>query len=119
LIAHDGTLRDLPSFVIDIFSKTLTSQRLDQLRQLDHQSLPMVAGNPRIVAPIADIGKRVCVGLNYIDHAMEAEMSTLAGVGMGQTPPIYLTPGDLVELGIEGLGTQRQRALAHFITKRD
>jgi hypothetical protein len=42
-----------------------------------------------------------------------------AGVGMAQKPPIYLIPGDVVELGIEGLGTQRQRAVAHALTKRD
>jgi 2-keto-4-pentenoate hydratase/2-oxohepta-3-ene-1,7-dioic acid hydratase in catechol pathway len=33
---------------------------------------------------------------------------TPAGVGLGQKPPLYLKPGDVVELGIEGLGTQRQ-----------
>jgi 2,4-didehydro-3-deoxy-L-rhamnonate hydrolase len=37
---------------------------------------------------------------------------TPAGVGLGQTPPTYLKPGDIIELGIEGLGTQRQRTIA-------
>ena len=37
---------------------------------------------------------------------------TPPGVGMGQKPPIYLRPGDVVELGIEGLGRQRQRVVA-------
>ncbi|WP_134494628.1 fumarylacetoacetate hydrolase family protein [Microvirga pakistanensis] len=36
---------------------------------------------------------------------------TPPGVGLGQKPPVYLTPGDVVELGIEGLGTQRQRCV--------
>jgi 2-keto-4-pentenoate hydratase/2-oxohepta-3-ene-1,7-dioic acid hydratase in catechol pathway len=37
---------------------------------------------------------------------------TPAGVGMGMSPPAYLKPGDVVELGIEGLGEQRQRVKA-------
>jgi 2,4-diketo-3-deoxy-L-fuconate hydrolase len=38
---------------------------------------------------------------------------TPAGVGLGFKPPIYLNPGDVVELGIEGLGTQKQTAQAY------
>ena len=37
---------------------------------------------------------------------------TPPGVGMGQNPPQYLKPGDRMELGIEGLGVQRQRVIA-------
>ena len=37
---------------------------------------------------------------------------TPPGVGMGMKPPRYLKPGDIVELGIEGLGTQRQECVA-------
>ncbi len=38
---------------------------------------------------------------------------TPAGVGLGQKPPLYLKDGDVVELGIDGLGAQRQRLRAH------
>jgi 2,4-diketo-3-deoxy-L-fuconate hydrolase len=37
---------------------------------------------------------------------------TPPGVGLGQKPPVYLKPGDVMELGIEGLGVQRQRVAA-------
>ena len=37
---------------------------------------------------------------------------TPAGVGLGQKPPLYLKPGDIIELGIDGLGSQRQLARA-------
>jgi 2,4-diketo-3-deoxy-L-fuconate hydrolase len=40
---------------------------------------------------------------------------TPAGVGLGQKPPVYLKPGDVIELGIEGLGRQRQRAVRQVI----
>lgn len=38
---------------------------------------------------------------------------TPAGVGLGFTPPVYLQPGDVVELGIDGLGTSRQNVIAY------
>lgn len=38
---------------------------------------------------------------------------TPSGVGLGQKPPVYLRPGDVIELGIDGLGTQRQHVRAH------
>jgi 2-keto-4-pentenoate hydratase/2-oxohepta-3-ene-1,7-dioic acid hydratase in catechol pathway len=38
---------------------------------------------------------------------------TPAGVGLGMKPPSYLKPGDLVELGIEGLGESRQKVISH------
>ena len=37
---------------------------------------------------------------------------TPAGVGMGQKPPLYLKPGDIMELGIEGLGEQFQKTIS-------
>jgi 2,4-diketo-3-deoxy-L-fuconate hydrolase len=269
VIAPDGTLRDLSAFVRDITGQSLTARGLDELRRIDHQGLPRVVDSPRIGAPVANVGKMICVGLNYIDHAMEAGMSvpelpvifmkatsaicgpdddivipagslrtdwevelgavigdvarsvplsralehvagyvlvndvserafqlehggqwvkgkscdtfgplgpwlvtrdevpdvlhlamwlevngfryqngntktmvfgvamlvshisrymtlmpgdiistgTPAGVGLGQKPPVYLKPGDVVELGIEGLGRQRQRAVAQVITE--
>jgi 2,4-didehydro-3-deoxy-L-rhamnonate hydrolase len=40
---------------------------------------------------------------------------TPSGVGLGQKPPIYLRPGDVIELGIDGLGRQRQQVRAHVV----
>jgi 2,4-diketo-3-deoxy-L-fuconate hydrolase len=36
---------------------------------------------------------------------------TPAGVGLGFNPPVYIRKGDIIELGIDGLGTQRQKAV--------
>jgi 2,4-didehydro-3-deoxy-L-rhamnonate hydrolase len=43
---------------------------------------------------------------------------TPAGVGLGQKPPIYLRAGDVIELGIEGLGQQHQHVRAHAADER-
>jgi 2-keto-4-pentenoate hydratase/2-oxohepta-3-ene-1,7-dioic acid hydratase in catechol pathway len=57
--------------VKDIDRELLTPQGLQKLRGVDPASLPLVEGNPRLGPCIADVGKLVCVGLNYTDHAKE------------------------------------------------
>lgn len=70
LLDADGTIRDLSAVIGDITGDVLET-RLAELAQIDPASLPTVSGSPRMGVPIADIGKLVCVGLNYSDHAAE------------------------------------------------
>lgn len=72
LIDDDGNLRDLSGHVSDIAGDVLG--RLDTLKDIDPTSLPLVAGTPRLGACVGDIGKFICIGLNYADHAAEAGM---------------------------------------------
>lgn len=74
LLAQDGTLRDLSTIVEDIAGLALTARGIKELRALDPQDLPVVAGAPRIGAPVGRVGKMICVGLNYADHAAESGM---------------------------------------------
>lgn len=74
LLAADGSLRDLSQHLLDISPRTLDPQVLDELRALDPATLPKVEGDVRIGAPVAAIGKLVCVGLNYADHAKESNL---------------------------------------------
>jgi len=74
IVAADGSVRDLSAHVLDISPRTLDPQVLDELRALDLGSLPLVAAGERIGTPIASIGKLVCVGLNYADHAKESNL---------------------------------------------
>ena len=68
----DGdTLRDLSSVVDDITGATLDDATLDKLRAVDPATLPAVDGNPRIGPCVGNIGKFMCIGLNYKDHAIE------------------------------------------------
>lgn len=68
----DGdTLRDLSAHVDDITGAMLDDATLDRLRRLDPASLPAVSGSPRIGACVGNIGKFLCIGLNYSDHAAE------------------------------------------------
>ena len=71
IIDTNGVLRDLSDHVSDIAGDTLSDPALQALRALDHTSLPEVTGNPRIGACVGNIGKFLCIGLNYADHAAE------------------------------------------------
>jgi len=68
----DGdVLRDLSSHVSDITGAVLSDADLDRLRAIDPASLPVVDGDPRIGPCVGNIGKFMCIGLNYTDHAIE------------------------------------------------
>lgn len=74
IIDRDGNIRELRGEIVDISGKTLLPSSLDRLKKLDVDSLPRVAGNPRIGACVGHVGKFICIGLNYSDHAAEAGM---------------------------------------------
>ena len=68
----EGNLRDLSGIVHDIDGAALS--QLEAIRALDPSSLPLVAGSPRIGACVGSVGKLICIGLNYADHAAESGM---------------------------------------------
>jgi 2-keto-4-pentenoate hydratase/2-oxohepta-3-ene-1,7-dioic acid hydratase in catechol pathway len=73
MIDAEGRLRDLSGHVADISGPVLAD--LSALRGVDPSSLPLVPGTPRMGAAVAGIGKFICIGLNYSDHAAESGMN--------------------------------------------
>ena len=71
MLDSDGSIRDLSGVVGDISGDVVTPEGLDNLRAVSPASLPKVDGNPRIGPCVSDIGKFMCIGLNYSDHAAE------------------------------------------------
>ncbi len=69
-----GQIRDLSAVIADIGGDVLRPEGLDALRRLDAASLPPVNGQPRLGPCVANVGKFICVGLNYSDHAHETGM---------------------------------------------
>lgn len=67
----NGQIRDLSNIIPDLNGSTLSDSSLERLRQLDLETLPLVTGNPRVGACVANVGKFVCIGLNYLQHALE------------------------------------------------
>jgi 2,4-didehydro-3-deoxy-L-rhamnonate hydrolase len=71
LIDDDGKLRNLSRMVKDISPEVLSPAGLKRLRGANVARLPVVGGTPRLGCPLVGIGKMVCIGLNYTDHALE------------------------------------------------
>ncbi|NIL16678.1 ureidoglycolate lyase [Pseudomonas sp. AN3A02] len=71
LLDADGRLRDLSAHISDVAGDALLPQNLARLQELDPASLPLVPGNPRLGACVGQVGKFICIGLNYADHAAE------------------------------------------------
>lgn len=72
LLDAEGGLHDLSGVVADIAGDALTAKGLARLGALDAASLPLVANPRRFGAPVGSVGKLICVGLNYADHARES-----------------------------------------------
>src|ERR1700704_4344998 len=71
LIDLDGTLRDLSRGGRDMTAEAVSPAGLRRLRAGKPDRLPVVRGRPRLGCPLSGIGKMVCIGLNYTDHAQE------------------------------------------------
>jgi 2-keto-4-pentenoate hydratase/2-oxohepta-3-ene-1,7-dioic acid hydratase in catechol pathway len=74
LLDSTGAIRDLSAIVPDISRDTLLPESIAALRKLDPTSLPRVDGTPRLGPCVGQVGKFVCIGLNYSDHAAESGM---------------------------------------------
>ncbi len=74
MLDEHGDIRDLSTIVSDISSAIIDAGDLDGLKSVDPASLPRVENNPRLGPCVGRIGKFVCIGLNYSDHAKETGM---------------------------------------------
>jgi 2,4-didehydro-3-deoxy-L-rhamnonate hydrolase len=84
LIDADGVLRDLSRVVKDVTPAVLTRAALKRLRAVKTARLPAVRGRQRLGCPLAGIGKMVCIGLNYTDHAEEV------GMALPKEPTVFI-----------------------------
>ncbi|RUR42453.1 fumarylacetoacetate hydrolase family protein [Vreelandella populi] len=71
ILDNQGKVRDLSSVVDDIAGDVLSDSKLQQLRDMDLTTLPEVADDVRLGPCVARVGKFICIGLNYSDHAAE------------------------------------------------
>ena len=87
LLDADGQVRDLSEVLPDIVAGTLSPASLRRLREIDPATLPVVDAPGRIGTPWSGMGKFVCIGLNYSDHAAEA------GLAVPKEPVVFLKAG--------------------------
>ena len=79
-----GAIRDLSAIVPDITGDVLSPAALAKIAAVDVNSLPKVAGNPRLGPPVTGMKNLVCIGLNYADHAAET------GAPIPKEPIVFL-----------------------------
>lgn len=99
LLDAEGNIRDLSGVIVDVAGAALSDDVLDQIRAIDPATLPLVSGAPRIGACVGQVGKFVCIGLNYADHAAES------GLALPDEPVVFFKatsaicgPNDNVEI---------------------
>jgi len=84
LIDDKGKLRDLSGVVTDIAGNVLNRKSLENLRRLDIGSLPLLPQGTRFGAAVGQVGKMICVGLNFKDHAKES------GLALPEQPILFM-----------------------------
>ena len=77
ILDSEGQIRDLSSIIQDINPSTINDRTFNMLENQDLSALPVVSANTRLGACVGNVGKKICIGLNYSDHAAET----------GATPP--------------------------------
>ena len=114
ILASDGTIRDLSGIVADIAGDALTPEGLAHIRAQDALMLPKLDAGSRIGPCVGQVGKFICIGLNYADHAAETgaaipaepilfQKATSAIIGPYDTviiPKNAIKPDWEVELGV-------------------
>ena len=114
MLDAQGRVRDLSGVIADLRAEMLTPEGLAPLRAIDPASLPLVAKPGRIAPPWSGMGKFICVGLNYADHAAESGMPVPAepvlftkhtSTVIGCNDPVVLPQGSVktdweIELGV-------------------
>jgi 2-keto-4-pentenoate hydratase/2-oxohepta-3-ene-1,7-dioic acid hydratase in catechol pathway len=110
LLDAQGRVRDLSAHVTDIAADTLTPTGLARLAALDVNQLPLVSGLPqqdlRLGACVGQVGKFICIGLNYADHAAESNMPIpTEPVVFGKWTSAIVGPNDTVEIPRNSLKT--------------
>ena len=83
MLDAQGRLRDLSQHIADVGGAALLPASLAKLRALDSATLPLVEGQPRLGACVGSIGKFICIGLNYADHAAET------GAAIPEEPVVF------------------------------
>jgi 2-keto-4-pentenoate hydratase/2-oxohepta-3-ene-1,7-dioic acid hydratase in catechol pathway len=83
LLDHNNYIRDLSGKIKDLSGEVLLPDTLSKLADIDPNSLPLINTNPRIGPCVAGVGKFICIGLNYKDHAHET------GVELPKEPVVF------------------------------
>lgn len=116
VLDNDGQIRDLSQHIADVSGEALLPASLEKLRALDIDQLPLVEGQPRLGPCVGHIGKFICIGLNYADHAAET------GAAIPSEPVVFskwtsavIGPNDEVQIPRDSVKTDWEVELGVII----
>jgi len=114
----EGTIRDLSGHLNELDGAALSDASVEKLRKIDLSTLPTVDAGTRLGACVANVGKLICVGLNYSDHAAES------GNEVPPEPVLFFKatssivgPNDSIEIPKTSVSTDWEVELAIVIGK--
>lgn len=118
ILDADDNICDLSGIIDDVSGLELGDEALAQLREVDLTQLPIVPANTRIGACVGQVGKFICIGLNYADHAAES------GLDLPEEPVVFFKatsaicgPNDDIEIPRTSVKTDWEVELGVVIGK--
>jgi 2-keto-4-pentenoate hydratase/2-oxohepta-3-ene-1,7-dioic acid hydratase in catechol pathway len=119
IIDQDGKIRDLSKHISDINGDTICSDGLKKISAIDLSSLPIIPDNTRLGACVGSVGKFLCIGLNYSDHAAESGLPVPSEpILFSKATSAIVGPNDKVEIPRNSSETDWEVELGIIIGKK-
>jgi ureidoglycolate lyase len=119
IIDHEGKIRDLSSHIPDINGNSINSESLKKIGAIDLSTLPIVSNDTRLGACVGNVGKFLCIGLNYSDHAAESGLPVPSEpILFSKATSAIVGPNDNVEIPRNSSETDWEVELGIIIGKK-
>ena len=119
ILDQDGKIRDLSEHITDINGDTVNDVGLKKISNINLSSLPIVADDTRLGACIGNVGKFLCIGLNYSDHAAESGMAVPSEpILFSKATSAIVGPNDNIEIPRNSVETDWEVELGIIIGKK-
>ena len=119
ILDQNGSIRDLSDHLSDINGETISENSLKKISSIDLSSLPIVSDDTRLGACVGNVGKFLCIGLNYSDHAAESGMAVPSEpILFSKATSAIVGPNDNIEIPRNSVETDWEVELGIIIGKK-
>jgi len=119
ILDKNGIIRDLSGHIIDINGDTINDESLNKISTIDLSTLPIVADGTRLGPCVGNIGKFLCIGLNYSDHAAESGLPVPSEpILFSKATSAVVGPNDNIEIPRNSAETDWEVELGIVIGKK-
>ena len=119
ILDQEGKIRDLSNHISDINGDNISKDNLNKISSIDVSSLPVIPDNTRLGACVGNIGKFLCIGLNYSDHATETGMPVPSEpILFSKATSAVVGPNDNIEIPRNSVETDWEVELGIVIGKK-